>query len=250
MASDYGDEKGWGEADSRDFLDYGEYFVPGRETQSRIISSLLNPVPADGHVLDLCCGEGLLSEAILQSHRQLNVHGLDGSSAMIARARSRLSNFADRFDARLFDLAGSDWRTFPWPVAAVVSSLAIHHLDASQKRVLFHDVFHLLSSNGAFVIADIILPASQEAMQIAAEAWDKAVKQRSLEIKGDLDAYERFHALGWNLFLDPFADPGDKPSAIHEQLDWLRDAGFRGVDVFWLCCGHAVYGGFKKEERT
>lgn len=41
------------------------------------------------------------------------------------------------------------------------------------------------------------------------------------------------------------ADDIDFPSTLPEQLGWLVDAGFVGVDVFWARAGHALFGGFR-----
>jgi tRNA (cmo5U34)-methyltransferase len=38
----------------------------------------------------------------------------------------------------------------------------------------------------------------------------------------------------------------DMPSTVSEHIEWLTEAGFAGVDVFWLRAGHAVYGGYKE----
>ena len=76
-----------------------------------------------------------------------------------------------------------------------------------------------------------------------ARTWDKEVKRQSLEFAGDLRAYEQFVESQWNYF--DYPDPGDKPSSVAEQIRWLEEAGFTGVDVFWAMAGHAVYGGYK-----
>ena len=43
--SDRQSVRGWGEDDSRSFLDYGRYFVPERERQIGIIGELIPPPP-------------------------------------------------------------------------------------------------------------------------------------------------------------------------------------------------------------
>ena len=37
-----------------------------------------------------------------------------------------------------------------------------------------------------------------------------------------------------------------KPSPLYAQLKWLEQAGFEGIDVFWMQAGHAVFGGWKQ----
>ncbi len=129
--SDIAGNDSWSEEDSENFIDYGRYYVPEREQQIETICSLIPDTPPPSHLVELCCGEGLLSHALLERLPNATVHALDGSPKMLAHARTRLARYGDRFDTTQFDLAATDWRTFPWPVTGVVSSLAIHHLDAA-----------------------------------------------------------------------------------------------------------------------
>jgi len=243
------DKVRWDEEDSQDFIDFGQYIVPEREIQIDIICSLIPSIPEQCHMLDLCCGEGILTRALLDRFSDYQVHGFDGSLKMLERAKATLTNYGERFEARLFDLASSDWRELPWPVHAVVSSLAIHHLDEIQKQNLFMDVLRMLTPGGVFVIADVIQPVTQLGVALAGKMWDEAVRQRSLELSGNLEAYEQFHEVDWNSFTDPeaAADPIDKLSPLFDQLKWLEQAGFADIDVFWIKAGHAIFGGRKPE---
>lgn len=235
----------WNEANSEDFIDYGNYFVPDREEQIETICSIISIPSEPCHILDLCCGEGLLSHALLDRFPKGRVHGFDGSSKMVKCAKKLLSNYGERFDVYLFDLADTEWRKLLWPVHAVVSSLAIHHLDGDEKKKLFKDIIHSLVPNGSFIIADIIQPTTQLGVELAAKAWDETVRQRSLDLDGNLEAYEYFQEEGWNFYSDPELDPIDKPSSLFDQLKWLEEAGFVNIDVFWMKAGHAIFGGYK-----
>ena len=62
---------------------------------------------------------------------------------------------------------------------AVVSSLAIHHLDSTEKQVLFKDVASILAPGGSFIIADLTEPMDRFGRKHAANTWDEAVRQRS-----------------------------------------------------------------------
>jgi tRNA (cmo5U34)-methyltransferase len=241
------DQTGWSEATSRTFIDYGRYFVPERDRQMRTIAALLSHLTGLCVVLELCCGEGLLAEVLLDSFPACTVHGLDGSVAMLQRARERLARFGDRFQCRVFNLASADWRTPGFPVHAVVSSLAIHHLTGPQKQDLFSDVYRMLVAGGAFVIADIVEHPAEEGRRVAAETWDEAVRKRSMELDGNTDAFEFFEREGWNTFwyLDP--EDIDKPSSLFDQFKWLERAGFVEVDVHWMLAGHAVFSARKRQ---
>ncbi|HEV8581549.1 MAG TPA: methyltransferase domain-containing protein [Thermoanaerobaculia bacterium] len=239
-------EAGWGEEDSRRFLDLGRFFVPDREEQIATIAGVI-PQPGDGLLVDLCCGEGLLSRALLERFSRARVLALDLSPAMLETARGTCAEFADRFETRPFDLADLSWRAFSEPVRAFVSSLAVHHLDGEGKRRLYRDLAAALAPGGAVVIADLVQPASSSAQAEAARAWDEAVRRRALELAGRLEPYEKFRELRWNLWAETEPDPIDHPSPLFDQLRWLEEAGLRSVDVYWMKAGHAIFGGTRGE---
>ena len=239
----------WEEANSQDFIDYGKYFVPDREVQINCICEVIPPPSKPAYILDLCCGEGLLTRALLDKFPECQVYGLDGSPKMIAHVEKSLAAYSARFKAKQFDLAANDWRDFLSPVHAVVSSLAIHHLDSTEKQILFKDIASILAPGGSFVIADLIEPMNPFGRKLAANAWNEAVRQRSLELDSDLKGYDYFRELGWNHYAEPEpeSDSIDKPSSLFDQLKWLNAVGFTDIDVFWMKAGHAIFGGRKPE---
>jgi len=117
---------------------------------------------------------------ILARYPQMTVVALDGSKEMLQRTRNRLARFGERFQCQLFDLAASDWRSIDQTISAVVSSIAIHHLDADQKRTLFSDVYRLLIDGGIFIIADVVAFQDQMGLKLAADQWDEEVKKQAL----------------------------------------------------------------------
>lgn len=234
---------GWDETDSRAFIDHGRIFVPDREEQIETLLSLIPP--SAHHAVELCCGEGALAGAILGRFPGCAVHAYDRSPAMLEHARTALACHGDRFEGFQFDLADRSWRSFPWPADAILSSLAIHHLNGEEKRELFRDMARALAPGGALLIADLVRPATPAGATLAARAWDDAVRRRSLDITGSLEPYELFRAERWNYYADPEPDPIDQPSPLIDQLRWLEEAGLKGVDVYWMKAGHAVFGGVR-----
>jgi len=231
----------WDEDSSQLFIDYGKYFVPERDLQMRMMADLLSGLKAPCSVLELCCGEGLLAEVILDRYPQMIVYGLDGSSEMIRHAKQRLARFGERFQCRYFDLAASDWRAIDQPISAVISSIAIHHLDASQKQTLFSDMHQILIDGGILIIADIIAFQDENGSKLAADRWDEVVIKQSLDYDRSLDAFEKFRDEHWNMYR--YFDPRDidKPSPLFDQLKWLEKAGFEAIDMHWMLAGHALF---------
>ena len=237
--------KQWDEEDSSVFLELSDIITPHRREQIDLMASLVPAEPNETFsVVDLGCGAGDLSRALLNQFQRCFVLALDSSATMRAAAAERLGGYADRVRLDSFDLHRRDWLArFPHDVRCVVSSLAIHHLDGEEKQRLFWDLADRLPIGGALLIADLVEPVNSRAVKAYGDSWDRIVAQQSLALTGSSAAYNRFRD-GWNHYRDP--DPEvDTPSGLFEQLRWLADAQFSLVDCFWLQAGHAVYGGFK-----
>jgi tRNA (cmo5U34)-methyltransferase len=178
-----------------------------REIPHRSIAEemLLEALPTQvGRCLDLGTGDGRLLAAIRTRHPHARMAGLDTSEPMLARA-------AERFEAdplveiRTHDLdlhlmeSGS--------IDAVVSGLAIHHLEDERKQELFGEVHALLAPGGVFANLDLVSAASAQ-------------------------LHERFrHEIG--RIQD---DPTDHLADLSDQMGWLRKSGFDEVDCHfkWL----------------
>jgi tRNA (cmo5U34)-methyltransferase len=229
----------WDEDDSASFSDMAEVFVPDRAFQFDTICRLLGSA-MEGRVLDLCCGDGALGAALLSHMPSIHLLAYDRSAEMLARCRARLAQFGARFETRRIAIEDGAWRAELHDLSAVVSSLAVHHLDGEQKRILYGDMYRALRPGGQIVIADLVAPVAKRAREYAAWAWNEAVRRASA---AQPSAWQIFHDDGWNFF-EAADDPDsiDKPSAIGEHLRWLEAAGFAQVDVYWMNAGHAIYG--------
>jgi tRNA (cmo5U34)-methyltransferase len=160
---------------------------------------------------------------------------------MLAETRTRCDAHADRLRLEAFDLAETGWRALEPAPDAVISSLAVHHLDGPQKQALFADLCAALRPGGIFVLADLIRPDSDAGWRIAAEDWDRAVAERSLTLYGDDRAQRKFAELRWNYFWWPQDNTIDHPSSVAEHIAWLEAAGFEAIELHWLLAGQAIF---------
>jgi SAM-dependent methyltransferase len=239
----------WTEADSTLYRALAAVAVPDRVEQMAVLLSLL-PLGSDevGRVVELGCGEGRLASAILTAYPRASVLALDGSDEMRVEASARLRAFNGRGEIGPLDLHGDGWFARLDGVDAVVSSLALHHLDAAGKRHVFQETARRISARGALLVADLVEPRRAEAQEVFAAGWDLAAERQSRVEPGSAEALDRFRRTGWNIYRYP--DPVDTPSPLFEQLTWLHAAGFASVDCYWLRAGHAVYGGYRSEVRS
>ena len=238
----------WGENESNSFIVGGNVFVPDRIRQYSRICSLFPNVSSPIGVLDLCCGEGLLSFEIAKKSLHYELFCYDNSSLMLESAKKHLGQLPNKSNFKHFDLLNFEESEYPTNLGAVVSSLAIHHMEDSRKKDLFKFIYSLLPSSGLFVMVDVILPMCKEATIVAAEDWDIAAYKQSVDFTGSLDAYKTFKEEKWNIYHyidDKEYMAYDKPSTVYEQLKWLDEAGFSKVDVLWMYAGHIILYGIK-----
>jgi tRNA (cmo5U34)-methyltransferase len=235
----------WAEQDSRKFIELSDLVVPSRDEQARLICDLIPADPGEHFMgLDIACGEGMLSRAILERYPEAQMTLLDGSEAMLTQAAEHLGEYGYQIDLRTFDLFKTDWLDeLPKRFRCIVSSLAIHHLDDAGKRDLYARLFEHLAPGGALLIADLVHQPGDLAREAWANEWDRDVREQSLARTGSLHAFEQFQD-GWNHYRTPEYE-FDRPSLLADQLIWLEEIGYKSVGCFWLRAGHAVFGGYK-----
>ncbi len=233
----------WSEQDSDTYRRLAPVAVPSRDRQLAAIATLLPFEPTDSfEVVEIGTGEGLLSQTIAGLFPNASIIALDGSESMRAAAAERLASHGHRVRVDAMDLAAGDWLVNLNDADAVVSSLVIHHLDGPAKKRLFEAIGERTSARSALVIADLVEPASPQALELLAASWDESARLQA-ESLGNDKLFDLFRNTEWNIYQVP--DPMDKPSRLADQLQWLQEAGFAIVDCYWMEAGHAIYGGYK-----
>jgi tRNA (cmo5U34)-methyltransferase len=179
-------------------------------------------------VLDLGAGTGLLSARLAAALPAVHLTLVDAAPAMLAVARRRLTGLGIAHTTRVADLADLA-AVAGGPYDAVVSALAIHHLDDAGKRALFGRVRQALVSGGVFVNAEQVAgptPALDRRYDAVWLAQIRALGATEEEIAG---ARRRMAY--------------DRPASVADQCAWLAEAGFADVDCSFKHWRFAVYGG-------
>jgi SAM-dependent methyltransferase len=165
---------------------------------------LAEQVPRDARrILDLGTGDGRLL-ALLQPERPATrCVGLDFSDLMLEAARARFAG-DERVELVKHDLVE------PLPALgrfdAIVSSMAIHHLEHERKRSLYGEVFDLLEPGGVFANFEHVASATRRLHLAFFAAIDEPLEHE---------------------------DPSDRLLDVETQLGWLREHGFDDVDCYW-----------------
>jgi SAM-dependent methyltransferase len=165
-------------------------------------------------VIDLGAGTGALSARIAARFPEVSLILLDADPEMLLEAEKRLHGVRERIELR----RGLFGEQLP-EVDAAVASLALHHVhERSAKVATYANIRRALVPGGVLVSSDATVPASPRAKEVLMRRW-----AAHLIANGDSEeqAYARFAQ--WAL--------EDRYYGIEEELDMLREAGFREVDV-------------------
>ncbi|HEY5195806.1 MAG TPA: class I SAM-dependent methyltransferase [Solirubrobacteraceae bacterium] len=164
-------------------------------------------------VLDVGAGTGLLARAVARALPGVELTLLDGAPAMLEQARRALGDRARYLYGDLADPLPEG----PWD--AVVSALAIHHVDDAGKRGLFARIHAAVSPGGVFVNAEQVAGPTPRLGALYAE-WHE---RRAVAAGASPDEWAGAQA---RMRFDHWA-------SVEDQLDWLRTVGFDDVDCLF-----------------
>ena len=194
------------------YLDRADEFPRHAEGESVLLDQVSRHAR---RILDLGTGDGRLLGLLRIDRPEMHGVGVDFSTLMLEAARNRFAD-DDSIELVEHDLAE------PLPPLgrfdAIVSSMAIHHLEHERKRSLYREVFDLLEPGGTFANFEHVASPTHR-LHVAF-----------------------FAAIGERLENE---DPSDRTLDVETQLVWLRELGFEDVDCYWKWLEMALLVGVK-----
>ena len=200
MSDDRASDKSGGYWDRAGELGYGRAMYSNADVESHVRGRLWQialeiagalGVPADGHVLDLGCGDGAFANQILTTHYRA-VDGLDLSQAAIRRAQAEARQNASY---RAAELTAFDYGSLPRYDAAFLMGF-LHHVKRATPEIVRAlsgrtDRMVVLEPNGNHLMRKVLefIPAYRDAGEdsfrtaelkaiFAAAGWHTAIWRR------------------------------------------------------------------------
>lgn len=207
-----------------------------RAEQRRLMADLL-PFGDDQEFtfLDLGAGTGAASRAILDRHPRATAILADFSAQMMAAGEQQMRPFAGRYRTVEFDMTTGEWpASIPAQIDAIVTSMCVHHLTDERKQGLFAEIFDHLVPGGWYFNYDPVTapdPAVGQVWQRISDREDPQGAHRQEHRTPEEQARWENHVR----YIIP----------LDQQLDYLRSAGFAGIDIFWKKLENVIYGGYR-----
>ncbi len=190
-------------------------------------------------ILDLGCGDGILTKRIRDRYPDNTFCLMDGSPDMIEKARENLSGGNVSFRQQTFE-EYIDSSVEEQKYDLVHSANAIHHLDLAGKEKLYAKIYGEMRRGGLFVNIDPVQPSSDRSEQWQFRMWADWMNETLFNrgFKDDIGKYDHIPAA--------YKNAGEnKPSTLSDQLDLLSKIGFQDVDCFFKYGVFSVFGGTK-----
>jgi len=205
-----------------------------RAAQWRFMGELLPFGEQDAFTfLDMGAGTGAAARVILDRYPRSTAILSDFSAQMMDEGEGEMQPFAGRFEYVEFDMSTSSWpASIPTTLDAVVTSMCIHHMPDHRKQGLFAEIFEHLAPGGWYLNYDPVSSADP----VVEATWDRMNDLADPEAatkRLHRTPQEQSHHENHVRYLIP----------LEQQLDYLRSAGFLGIDVYWKHLENVIYGG-------
>ena len=195
--------------------------VPQYLEQKLILYNLLPREGRNYRVLDLGCGNGILSELVFQKFPQSFIVGFDLTADMLKAYEKKLAHHAG-----CFELRQGDFRTDPIgeEYDIIIAGLTLHHLTWEERRRFYKTLYLALKPGGLFLARDIIIDEDQSVAQDHYFHWKEFMKSQGEDPE-----------LWYSKHLDK-----DHPVTLSDHFAWLREAGFSKVACHWRLYNFAI----------
>ena len=231
----------WADTERAEFYrDTADHYLVDRHMHLLLLQSFYRFYFAerhDVHLLDLGCGDGILTQALLEVNPQIKATLLDGAEDMVAAAQARLGNQSGTtFVHQRFDEFMAE-QTIHERYDLVVSSFAIHHLYLDEKVSLFRAILRQLKAGGAFFNIDTVLSNEPVFESWYRTLWQDWIAERQERLQLDED-YRGIPE-------EARANPDNKLSTLSSQIEALKSVGFEDVGSHYQNGLFAIFSGRK-----
>ncbi len=182
-----------------------------------LVYSFVKYLPANfkpKSILDLGCGNGNITAQLLSHFPKATFTLVDASTEMINRCRNQFSGHEFIYSNTYFD----DFIFKSESYDLIVAGFSLHHCDNTEKQSIFRKINTALTKGGIFSCSDLMISKDNPDHPKLLEQWNKFVNANFPDTKKWTWLMEHYEAF-------------DRPSDYHDQIEWLKNAGFNNIQT-------------------
>ena len=192
-----------------------EKLVPDYRKHQSIINEILPATnDAEIRVLDLGCGNGILSGLVLNRYPKAELVGIDVTPNMLKAYDRKLEQFKERYELILGDYR---FKSIGSNYDIILSGLTLHHLTWGERRDLYKVLYGALEPNGCLISSDIIIDEEWTTREKQYIAWKEFMASKGEDAE-----------FWYNKHIEK-----DFPVTLSDHFNWLADAGFKNSMCHW-----------------
>lgn len=181
----------------------------------RLMSSFTEHLPVDfapKYILDLGCGNGNVTFRLLQLFPKSNFTLLDASQEMINLCKAQFKAYQIEYIESYF----KDYKFKDDNYDLITAGFSLHHCDSEEKKILFRSINRSLKKGGIFACSDLMINKNKPEHLMLLSKW------KSFVYEGFPDGEK------WKWLMEHY-DEFDKPDDYNDQIQWLKEAGFKDI---------------------
>lgn len=199
---------------------YSELIIKCVPRYPELIYNMFQYIPekfSPKRILDLGCGTGNLTDQMFKKYPEAEIDALDISEEILNESRRRFNHTPN------IRYIQADFKSLHLPPGSydlVMSSIAIHHIEDTEKIKLYKEVFQALSNGGIFIFADQTRGITDEIYKKNISCW----KEEAMKLGSTLE--------NWDMWM-AHQDAHDFHTPVNWHFQELEKAGFRETDLLW-----------------
>lgn len=169
---------------------------------------------APKNILDLGCGNGNVTSRLIQLFPESNFTLLDASQEMINLCKELFKGYHVDYVDSYF----KDYKFQNEHYDLIAAGFSLHHCSSEEKIILFQSINRSLKKGGIFVCSDLMINKNKPEHSVLLNKWKSFV-------------HESFpDGEKWEWLMEHYSE-FDKPDDYNDQVQWLRQAGFKDIRI-------------------
>jgi len=201
--------------------------VPDYLKQHQIISKLLPKNKNKKYrVLDLGCGNGVLSEIVLKKLPNSHIVGFDITDEMLMAYKQKINQYTNTYQ-----LIKGDYKndSIGDSYDIILTGMTLHHLNWEERKAFYKKLFKSANKNAVYISNDIIIDEDIDVQKHQYQLWKQFMKEQG----ENPDFWYNKHI------------NKDYPIILSDNFNWLKDAGFKQTACHWRTYNFAITSAIK-----